>query len=359
MHNNIKEAMNMDNRVEKIKGVIYRLKRSELVHIFRGFEYKIKDLDDLDIRTCLLMEIESEQTMMQELILSIFMAGLEKLQKTYYRAKKEEDAKRINELYLRITGKTAYLNNNMAVELIMEKEYDEALPLLEKAVRQIMSESGLDHDAGGIMDNYFCTLFNLKEYGQVISACTTLIAKVERKSGPPWLKKEVLSVIWLALGDAYLKSMMKEEALGVYMQAYMTDPGSIFVKLSLAKYYDEINDYDSVKKLCGEVIKKDKTCSEAYFQLAMAHVFCGEREEAKKCLYEAYKLDPRDLATKSNLLHCMYELGKVRVPTNCDEDDFIDELAESGEGDTIIANECGTAGVEPIRNMIEDIFKKD
>jgi len=347
----------MENRVEKFRGAIYRLKRNELVHIFRGMKNEIKGLDDLDIRTHLLKEIESEEKLMRELLISIFMTGLEKLQKTYYRAKKKEDAKRINELYLRIIDKTAYLNNNMAVEMMAEKKYDEAMPLLEKAINEIMKDNKLDPDAGGIMDNYFCALFNLKEYGQVIDACPKLIEKVGRKSSPPSMKNAVLSLIWLSLGDAYLKHMMKEEALGAYMQAYMICPDNIFVKIALAKYYDEINDYDSVKKLCLEVIKKDKTCCEAYFQLAMAYVFTGEREEAKKYLYEAYKLDPKDHATKSNLLHCLYELGKVRVPTNCDEDDFIDELAESGEGNAIIAKEFGAAGVESIRSMIEDVFK--
>jgi len=347
----------MINQVEKFKGAIYRLKRTELVHIFRGFKAEIKDLDDADVRTYILKEIESEEQIMQELLISIFMAGLEKLQNTYYRAKKTKDAERITELYHRLKGNTAYLNNNMAAAMMKENKYDEAMPLLEKAVKEVLKPNKLDPDAGGIIDNYLCTLFILKEYQALIDVCPKLIEQVEKKSAYPPMKNAALSLIWLSLGDAYLKNMMKEEALGAYMQAYVIFPDNIFVKIALAKYYDEMGDYDSVKKLCLEVLEKDKTCCEAYFQLAMAYVFTGEKEEAKKYLYEAYKLDPKDNPTKSNLLHCLYELGKIQMPTNCDEDDFIDELAENGEGDKIIAKECGTANVDSIKNMIEDIFK--
>jgi len=347
----------MENKGETFKRAIYRLKRIELIHIFRGMKDVIKDLDDADIRTYLLKEMETEEQIIKELILSIFMAGLEKLQNTYCRAKNMEDAKRINELLLRIKDKTAYLNNNMAYDMITKKKYDEALPLLEEAVKEVMGDNKLDPSAGDILDNYFCTLFNLKEYQTLIDICPKLIEKVERKQAPPSMKNAVISLIWLSLGDAYLSHMMKEEALGAYTQAYMLSPDDIYVKIALAKYYDEISDYDSVKKLCLEVIKKNKNCCEAYFQLAMAHLFCGEKEETKKYLYEAYKLDPGDHATKSNLLNCLYELGKVKVPTNCDEDDYFDELAESGDADGIIFRECGMAGGGAIRDMIESIFE--
>lgn len=348
----------MGNQYENFRKAIYRLNRNEIIHIFGDLKEEIREMDDMDIRTHLLNEMGKGEKLTKELMLSIFIGELERLQKVYRRVKKEEDARRIDELRLMISNNTAYLNNNVAVPLMRQEKYDEAKPLLEKAVNELMAYSRLDPDTGGIMENYFCTLYNLKEYEAIIDACQKFIKKVERKGGSPAIKRAVLILIYLALGDAFLKILMKEEALGVFMRAYMMDPGNTCVKLSLAEYYDAVDDYDSVKKICLEVIEKDKKCCEAYFRLAMAYVFTGEREEAKKYLYESYKLDPSDHAARSNLLHCLYELGRVKVPTNCDEDDYIDELAESKDADKIINQECGGSGRESIRKMIESIFEE-
>jgi hypothetical protein len=88
----------------------------------------------------------------------------------------------------------------------------------------------------------------------------------------------------------------------------------------------------------------------------MANIFEGNREEGKKCLINAYKIDPENPAAKMNLLRCLYELGELKMPTNCDENDYIEELVESGEGDKIIDKYIADKNIDDIKAKLEHLF---
>ena len=210
-----------------------------------------------------------------------------------------------------------------------------------------------------MLENYMAVLSNLEEFSMIIEICRDVLSAIEIKFTLPSAKNKIKLTALKEIGDAQLRSFNFEKALGAFMEAYIINPSDIDIKLGLASYYESINDYETTKRLCREILERDSKNDHAYFRLGMAHVFLGEKEEARKHLIEAYKLNPDDLATKRNLLHCFYELGKLKVLTNCDELEYFDELSENGEGDKIIKNEIESADINIMRVKLEKWFKEE
>lgn len=345
------------NKKDLYKKILFRMKKVEIVEIY--FEGKNPgNKDELD----LISEATSFVDKMPEEIVSAFhFVLLEKLtnKAENYRQKMEkDDLERIDKLLIEISGKRYDAKNNVGVDLMASEDFEAAEPMLKAAFMSEFKKNVFDKNMPEVFDNYMICLWNLGKYEESIKICRDVISRIDRKSVRPRLQKRMKILALVNMGEALLKQMHYREALGAFMEGYMLDPSDHFIKLGLARYYEAVDNLETVKKLCREILQTVPKSDQAWFQLGMAHIFSGEREEGAKCLIKSYKIDPSRNCTKSNLINCLAELGRVPIPTNCDEWDYIDELIERGEADRIIKAEIASDEVELMREKIEKMYNE-
>ena len=340
--------MKASELIDIYKTIIYQLKKEELVYVLRR-KNLIKDKDELDSQAifCDFLDRLTVENAHEEL--RFIKNKLIKLYNEYFAKNETENYKRISVLLGKIAGGNPELNYNAGRNEMEKEDYRAAVVHFNKTFDVLMSSEKLDETLClNLLDNFCCCLNMLSEDQRVVDICTAILNRS--------CTKKVEHCARANLGLALLKGMRREEALGQFMKVLTDDPSNIDAKVGLVHYYDAIGDYDSMKKYCRQILEVNSKDDFVLFQLGMAHIFSGDREEGRKCLIEAYKLDPSNPCVKRNLLQCLYELGKVKMLTSCDEIDFIDKLADSGEGDKIIKKELEGSDVQAMKDKLEKLF---
>jgi tetratricopeptide (TPR) repeat protein len=334
------------------------MKKKEIVDIYFEGE-DVHAADELDLLSKASSIVDG---MPDEVVTAFKFVLIEKLQKladTYLKQRSNEDVERINGLLIEVSNGRYDIMHNAAYDKMMADDFEEAEPMFEAAFKSEFKKNTFNKNMINTFDNYMVCLANLGKHDKEIAICSEVLSKIDRKSIKPGVNKEMKMLALVNMGEALIKQMEYQKALGVFMQGYLLDPSDVNLKLGLARYYDAVDDYEHVIKLCKEVLEKYPKNDTAWALLGMAHIFSKEREEGARCLMEAYKIDPDNKYTQGNLLSCLGELGKIPVPTNCDEWDYFDELVESGEAHKIINKEMEEDKVLLMRMRLEKMFFSD
>jgi len=331
------------------------MSKTEIMYVFRNRQ-ELKALDEMDAKTRAMTYFERLSGISLEEEIKYIVKKLKDLALDYGADEDNLNLKRVCDYLSRIAIFNPFVFTELAYFYSFLGQDDKVREVYANVIDVVLKGDMLmAYGFGETLDNYFCQLSEDDNFSEIVSICDKILVKDDSKLKPEQIKK-VKIFLYGWLGEAYIRQSDHEAARSVLLEAYMMDPGNSDTKLSFAKYYTAVNDYKTSKKYSQEVIEKDRANDHAWFELGMANIFEGNREEGKKCLINAYKIDPENPAAKMNLLRCLYELGELKMPTNCDENDYIEELVESGEGDKIIDKYIADKNIDDIKAKLEHLF---
>lgn len=115
--------------------------------------------------------------------------------------------------------------------------------------------------------------------------------------------------VYLVLGQAYQINGQYGEAVKALVIYNYNNPGDITAMLSLATGYNAAGDYQKAIDLLIDVILKDKTQAEAYYQRGMAYLGLEEFKIASDDLKLATAYDPNDFDAYIGLAQAYIKMG--------------------------------------------------
>jgi tetratricopeptide (TPR) repeat protein len=348
--------MNEEQYKRACRAVILQMSKKEIMYVFRKRQ-ELREMDEMDAKTRAITYFEKLSGRSLEAEIKYIVRRLKDLAIDYGADEDNLNLRRVCDYLSKIAIFDPFIYTELAIFYSYLEQEDKVREVYGKVIDIVLKADMLmAYGFGEIIDNYFFEKAAEGNFSEIVSICDELLLKDCSKLKPEQIKK-VKIFLYGWLGEAYIRQSDYEAARAVLLEAYMMDPGDSDVKLSFAKYYTAVNDYKTSKKYAQEVIEKDCANDHAWFELGMANIFEGNREEGKKCLIAAYKIDPTNPPAKLNLLRCLYELGELKVLTNCDEVEFIEGLVESGEGDKIIDKYIADKYIDDVKAKLEDLFK--
>ncbi len=322
----------------KLKEAIVRLTVEENAEIFKN-KLDIKGMDELDLKLRILSYLDSINMKACCFWRKKIKRKMEDFHCQCYDENKLQEMKRLTHLILKLDSIDPIALNNLGVIFMGKGDYESAFEVFENVIKILRQRKRYRKSfVYTLVFNIKISLENIYKYEEMVRVGLELLkmAEDDRVIFPGKIKQVLAAYCLMATG--HIREMRYEEALAVLVKGLLLDSSHSGIKLTFADYYESISDYESAKNQCFEVINKDRKNAQAWLQLGMTHIFSGDRENGKKCLVEAYVINRSDYAIKHNLLLCLIEQGKLPLLTNCDEEDYIDDLLESREGEKIIDN---------------------
>jgi hypothetical protein len=114
--------------------------------------------------------------------------------------------------------------NNAAFDKMVTEDFEGAEPMLEAAFTSEFKKNTFSGNIADVFDNYMVCLWNLGEQEKTIEICRDVTSRIDKKSVGPKLKKRMKTLAFVNMGEALLKQMRYDEALGAFMEGYMLDP---------------------------------------------------------------------------------------------------------------------------------------
>jgi arylsulfatase A-like enzyme/tetratricopeptide (TPR) repeat protein len=212
-----------------------------------------------------------------------------------------------------------------AGELILDQKYDNAIPLLESALREdptipqalllvstCYSETGRKEEAKAKLD---VILKGDPESVQALISLASILMDEKKDEDVLALCKRTLSVdekngqAYTLMGDVYMGREAYLDALPYYEKAAEIQPKITRNRLNLAACLVGAKQYERAEKELKDVIGESPKFPLVHFNLGLLYEEQGRLEEARAAYAEEIAAFPKEYKARFNLGKIMYKLG--------------------------------------------------